>query len=107
LPLSAGVIAALGGLTYPLYLLHQHIGFILLNRSEGLAPAAVLIPAVALAMLLLSFMVWRYIERPGQKFLKAWLVEGFSLVQQRLQRFELRRVPGAASASPQIIAIKR
>ncbi len=35
LPIPAGVIVAIGGLTYPLYLLHQHIGYMLLNTFAG------------------------------------------------------------------------
>ncbi|MGB7454728.1 MAG: hypothetical protein WBM51_03505, partial [Pseudolabrys sp.] len=51
------------GLTYPLYLLHQFIGYISLN---ALAPqigknAAFLV--VLAGMLLASFLVWRFFEK--------------------------------------------
>jgi peptidoglycan/LPS O-acetylase OafA/YrhL len=72
-PLPAKVVMALGGLTYPLYLLHQQAGFIALNRLEGLAPPAILMAIVTAAMLLASFLVWRLVERPGQKLVKAIL----------------------------------
>ncbi len=32
IPLPGKILLALGGLTYPLYLLHQHVGFIAFNR---------------------------------------------------------------------------
>src|SRR5258708_35778797 len=43
LPIPAGVLIAVGGLTYPLYLLHQMIGFIAFNRLQGVASPAVLV----------------------------------------------------------------
>ena len=48
LPLPAGLVLAIGGLTYPLYLLHQHIGYMLLNKFQNLASAPVLIATTAL-----------------------------------------------------------
>ncbi len=64
---ASATILMLGGLTYPLYLLHQFIGYILLN---GLAPhigkhAAFIV--VLSGMLIVSFVVWRYIEMPVRK----------------------------------------
>lgn len=59
-------ILMLGGLTYPLYLLHQHIGYVLLN---ALAPRIGAWPAVALVTVMvgiLSWAVWRFVERPAR-----------------------------------------
>ena len=72
-PLPTGLVIALGGLTYPLYLLHQHLGFMIFNRLEGIAPAPVLAVLTASAMLGLAFLVWRFVERPGQRLMKAYL----------------------------------
>jgi peptidoglycan/LPS O-acetylase OafA/YrhL len=72
-PLPAKLIAAIGGLTYPLYLLHQQIGCIVFNRLEGSASNAMLVSAVIAAMLLVSFVVWRFAERPAQGYLKSTL----------------------------------
>lgn len=74
MPLPSGVVLAIGGLTYPLYLLHQHIGYIAFNALEGLATSAVLITATVGTMLILSYATWRWIERPGQKFVKGVLI---------------------------------
>jgi peptidoglycan/LPS O-acetylase OafA/YrhL len=71
-PLPGGLVIALGGLTYPLYLLHQHLGFIIFNRFQGV-PAPVLALMTASAMLGLAFLVWRFVERPGQRLMKAHL----------------------------------
>jgi len=68
---SGATVAMLGGLTYPLYLLHQDIGYVAI---DALAPfigkwsAALLVTA---AMIVLSFAVWRYIERPARPYLIA------------------------------------
>lgn len=61
-------VLALGGLTYPLYLIHQNVGYLALNAlsgSVGRWGAAALVTA---AMLLLSWAIWRFVEiplRPG------------------------------------------
>jgi peptidoglycan/LPS O-acetylase OafA/YrhL len=68
-PLSAGVVAAIGGLTYPLYLLHQHAGFILINRFEGILPAPLLIAATIAVMILAAWAVWRFVEPPARRLI--------------------------------------
>ena len=71
LPLPAGLVLAIGGLTYPLYLLHQHIGYMLLNKFAAVASAPVLVAATAAVVTAASFLIWRYFERPAQKRLQA------------------------------------
>lgn len=72
-PLPAGLVLALGGLTYPFYLLHQHAGFILANKLEGVAPAPVLAAGLIAGFGLLSWAIWRFAERPAQRWLKSGL----------------------------------
>ena len=92
LPLSAGAILAIGGLTYPLYLIHQMAGFAIFNRLAGIASAPVLAPAVLALMLAVAFLVYRYVERPGQRATK-----------RLLDRF----LPGAKrAASPREVPIR-
>ncbi len=68
-----GLVLALGGITYPLYLLHQHIGYVAI---EALGPflgrwiAAIVVTA---AIGWLSYAIWRYLERPARRLLVAWL----------------------------------
>ena len=73
LPLRPDVILAIGGLTYPLYLLHQHIGFMVFNRLDGAMPRPALVAATIAGMTGLSWLVWRHVDRPGQRLLKAAL----------------------------------
>jgi peptidoglycan/LPS O-acetylase OafA/YrhL len=58
------LVLMLGGLTYPLYLLHQNVGYVAINRlapHAGPWMAAALTLAVVLAM---SWIAWRYVETP-------------------------------------------
>lgn len=73
LPLPAGLVLAIGGLTYPLYLLHQHIGYMVFNKFSTVASTGTLMAATAIAMIAVSFVIWRYFERPIQKRLKRLL----------------------------------
>ena len=64
---SSGVVIMLGGLTYPLYLLHQHVGYIAINR---LAPVTGRWAAALLALaaiLVVSGLIWRFVERPARR----------------------------------------
>ncbi len=70
---SSAVTIAIGGLTYPLYLLHQHIGYVAIPKLApwlGTVGAAF---AVIGAMLIASWLVWRLVERPVQPVLKRLL----------------------------------
>jgi len=65
-------VLAVGGLTYPLYLLHMQLGYVLFERQ---APANALpfVVAIVLGMTLLAWIVWRYVERPAQRWTKEFL----------------------------------
>lgn len=72
-----------GGITYPLYLLHQNIGYIAFNRlAIGLRPEVELV-LVTCGLSFASWIVWRFVERPAQRRLKAALL---SSVPLRLSR---------------------
>ena len=57
-------LAWLGALTYPLYLIHQHIGYILFQRLGGKVDAYGLLVGIVALMLLLAYCLYRFIERP-------------------------------------------
>lgn len=87
LPLPKGLVLAIGGLTYPLYLLHQHIGYIAFNRLHEHAPAWLLVPGMTLAMIALSYVIWRYIEPIGRRLVTAALNALAEIVLPPLARF--------------------
>ncbi|MFC5830082.1 acyltransferase family protein [Nonomuraea insulae] len=74
-----------GALTYPLYLLHAHIGFILFARLEGSINKYVLLVAMIVVMLGAAYLVYRFVERP---------------LAPRLKRLLSKRQPPAHAAAP-------
>jgi peptidoglycan/LPS O-acetylase OafA/YrhL len=68
------VLGVAGGLTYPLYLLHEDLGWEVIKHTHGKANAGVLVCALVAAMLAASWMVQRYVERPAALRIKAWLL---------------------------------
>jgi peptidoglycan/LPS O-acetylase OafA/YrhL len=70
------VVMMLGGLTYPLYLLHQYIGYISLNALAPHVGKNAAFFVVFAGILLASFLVWRFIETPVRKPLVRALVSG-------------------------------
>lgn len=71
--LGGGLAILLGALTYPLYLVHQNIGYVLIN---GLAPALgqwlALVAAIA-AVMGIAWLLHRFVERPFNGRLRRWL----------------------------------
>jgi peptidoglycan/LPS O-acetylase OafA/YrhL len=62
-----------GALTYPLYLIHQDIGFTAITYLRDRLPAGVLVACTYLAMLGLAWLIHRLVERPVAPRLKARL----------------------------------
>ena len=71
LPKRAAI--AIGGLTYPLYLLHQHVGFIIFDRLDGRMPAKALTLATMAGMLVVALALYVLVERPAQAWLRGVL----------------------------------
>ena len=74
-----------GALTYPLYLLHQQIGETLIRSLDHVVPSWVLLVGVFAFMLLLSWLVQHYAERPLARRIRTALMA--ALIRCR----ELRR----------------
>ncbi len=86
--LPAKWLLALGGLTYPLYLLHQHVGFILFNKFYPSLPSEILIPVMMIVMLALAYAVWRFIEPGGRRFVIAVSYAVVEWLAPHLARFK-------------------
>ncbi len=64
-----------GSLSYPFYLIHQNVGYTMidfLSAQHGISAYAVL-PGTVLAMLLLAWLLHRFVERPLGAYLKRQL----------------------------------
>ena len=69
-PLPSSLIVAIGGLTYPLYLLHQQVGYIAFLRLEHFIHPIVLGLPIVMALVVASWATWRFVERPAQQLMK-------------------------------------
>ena len=64
---ASPLVVMLGGLTYPLYLLHQNIGYVAINALSPIVGASVAALAALLGVGVASWLVWRYVETPGRR----------------------------------------
>jgi peptidoglycan/LPS O-acetylase OafA/YrhL len=83
-PLPAGLILALGGLTYPFYLLHMQMGYVFYMAAPGNAEWE--IPVVVMAIGILSWAIWRFVERPAQRWTRGVLTDGASHLAKKPAR---------------------
>jgi peptidoglycan/LPS O-acetylase OafA/YrhL len=86
-----------GTLTYPLYLLHQHIGWILIDKLQHEVPAPIVVVAVVALMLIAAWLVHRFIEKPVAARMRCLLVPAI----------ERLRPPRAATAGLPVASAPR
>lgn len=97
-PLSAEIVVAVGGLTYPLYLLHMQMGYVFYTATQP-DHAGLAVVTIISATTLLSWAIWRYVERPAQRLAKDHLTR----YAARLG-WPIRDQGGAASAEAEKLA---
>lgn len=56
-------VLKVGALTYPLYLIHQNVGFILFNRFEGVVNKYLLLLAIFTFVLVIAWLIHRLVEK--------------------------------------------
>ncbi len=83
---ASPLVIMLGGLTYPLYLLHQNIGYAAINALAPSLGAPVAALTALVAAIVASWLVWRYVETPGRKATVGLLTRLVSLSGLRLAR---------------------
>ncbi len=71
-----------GALTYPLYLIHQDVGFTVISYLHGRVPAPLLAAATFAAMLALAWLIHRVVERPIAPLLRARLTSAVDGVRR-------------------------
>jgi peptidoglycan/LPS O-acetylase OafA/YrhL len=77
-------LVTVGALTYPLYLLHLELGGTVLHEWQRYVPAPLLVTSVTAAMLLLAWLVHRYVERPAAPLMRRALLREQADVPQEL-----------------------
>ncbi len=78
--LNKKIFLKFGILTYPLYLIHQNIGFIMINNFNSFINKWVLLILIITFMLLLSFIINKYIEKPLGIYIRNKLKENIFLI---------------------------
>ncbi|MFE1016420.1 acyltransferase family protein [Streptomyces sp. NPDC058794] len=70
-----------GALTYPLYLLHESIGWEVFHHYQSRVNQWVLAGGTLAAVLVLSYLVHRWVEKPAAKRLKVALTKAFEQIR--------------------------
>jgi peptidoglycan/LPS O-acetylase OafA/YrhL len=70
---AGSLTLALGGLTYPLYLLHQNVGYVAIDALTPLIGRWAAAALVIIGLVLAAWGIWRIAERPAQRFLRTLL----------------------------------
>lgn len=86
---STAVLVAFGGMTYPLYLLHQNIGYLAIEQLEPFTGKPAAIASSAFFMVAVSLVVWAYVEPAGRRIVRRTLTAG----RDRLMPLAARRRP--------------
>lgn len=76
---ASTLIVALGGMTYPLYLLHQNIGYLAIEQLTPYTGKMSAIAATTFLMIAASLTVWGYIEPLGRRFVRSTLTTARNL----------------------------
>ena len=71
-PLPDSLVRAIGGITYPLYLLHLQLGYVILLLITP-TPDTLSTALVVACMVLLAWFVWRFLEGPAHYRVKEQL----------------------------------
>ena len=75
--LTVSWFSRLGELTYPLYLIHASIGYLLLNRLEPKIGAWMSLVVAVAAVVMLAWLIAKFVERPVQPRLRRLVLNGF------------------------------
>ena len=65
----AGISRRLGSLSYPIYLIHLNVGLVLYNLIGNKLDKWLLLALVSAAMIVLAYLINRYVERPLASFM--------------------------------------
>lgn len=71
--LPAGMMLALGGISYPLYLLHQHIGYVIFNNVGVTASPEAVVAVTVLFLIGISYLLWRFADEPSRRLTRSAL----------------------------------
>lgn len=100
-------IVFVGFISYPLYLLHQNVGVVVLRGTAGWIPSEYGRIALAIAVsLLLATAVSISVEHRFRKVIESWVERAFSIAPAPfagLRRLSMPAVPAASEQSPHVL----
>ncbi len=85
-------LTVIGALTYPLYLLHQTVSAVLIPELKDSVGRWALVGITMAVSIVLAYIVYRLVDKPGQRWLRARLGASMDLIR-------LRGTPVAVPAS--------
>ncbi|MBN8978994.1 MAG: acyltransferase [Rhizobiales bacterium] len=74
-PLPATIVLAAGGMTYPLYLLHMQMGYVIFTATSPHDHAAVAVTAIVAGIAVLAWAIWRFVEPGMHRWVKSKLTQ--------------------------------
>lgn len=75
-----------GALTYPLYLIHMNIGFLVIRHARDRISPHLLVALLVAGMLVAAYLVNRLVEEPVARRLKSWLAQPNKAVPRQVRR---------------------
>lgn len=91
-------MAVASALTYPLYLVHAHVGFVLFGALGGRVDRWVLLAGLVIAMCLLAYAIHALVERPFAPVLRLWLRQAVSGRRRRTASSQRMPIPPAKNS---------
>lgn len=68
-PLPASMVLAAGGVTYPLYLLHMQLGYVILDALGPVRHIEAVTGTIVCGAFVLAYAIWRFAETPAHRWL--------------------------------------
>jgi len=88
-----------GALTYPLYLLHQYVGLTIIKKVHPYLPPWMLLIGLVLALLMVSWLMYRLVERPASRLLRRQLQGSIERMRAPMSLPRQRRAPAQPVAT--------
>jgi peptidoglycan/LPS O-acetylase OafA/YrhL len=91
IPLPAAVVLTAGGITYPLYLLHMQLGYVLFDALSPERHVEAVTCTIVFGAFTLAYAVWRFFERSAHRSTQVKLTElagraGFKIAVEPIRR---------------------
>jgi peptidoglycan/LPS O-acetylase OafA/YrhL len=90
-PLAGSIVLTAGGITYPLYLLHMQLGYVIFDAVAPQRHVEAVICAIVFGAFVLAYAVWRFFERSAHRSTQVKLTEpagraGFKIAVDPIRR---------------------